>query len=369
MSTETITQRAFNFSAGPAVLPESVLQQIRDEMMSLPGIGSSILEISHRGSAFIKILNDARDRLRAVFAVPDSHEILFLQGGSCLQNAMIPANLLEDSQQTADYLVTGAWGKKSSAEVFRFGKLNIAWNGEAENFCRLPAKSEMQLTDSAAYLHFTTNETIHGVQFQTEPEVGDVPLVADMSSDVLSRPIDVSRYGLIYACAQKNSGIAGLTVVVIRKQLLERCSNRLPLYLNYAKHAAADSMANTPPTFAIYVLGLVCRWLQEEIGGLENMQRLNQRKSAMLYDVVDGSQGFYQGHARTCDRSHMNVVFRTPSPQLDAEFIQQAAAQNMTTLKGHRSLGGIRASIYNAMPLEGVETLAQFMTDFVGKNG
>lgn len=369
MSVQTATRRAFNFSAGPAILPESVLEQIRDEMMCLPGIGSSILEISHRSAAFGEVLNDARDRFRAVFSVPDTHEILFLQGGACLQNAMIPANLLVDQQQTGDYLVTGAWSKKSSAEVARFGKLNIAWTGEAEKFCRLPSRDEISLTENAAYLHFTSNETIHGVQFSREPDSGDAPLVADMSSDVLCRPVDVSKYGMIYACAQKNSGVAGLTVVVLRKDLMERCSDRLPLYLNYSKHAAADSMANTPPTFAIYVLGLVCRWLQDEIGGLEKMHAINQHKASLLYDIVDESNGFYTGHAHTEDRSMMNVVFTTPSEELDKKFIAEAAEASMTTLKGHRSLGGIRASIYNAMPMQGVECLAGFMKDFARTNG
>ena len=369
MATETLTKRCFNFSAGPAVLPESVLEQIQAEMMCLPGVGSSVLEISHRSPDFGHILNDARDRFRNVFAVPDTHDILFLQGGACLQNAMIPANLLIDQNQTADYLVTGTWGKKSSAEVHRFGKLHVAWSGADDNYFRVPKRDEIKWSESAAYAHFTSNETIQGVQFHTEPDVGDTPLVADMSSDVLCRPVDVSKYGLIYACAQKNSGVAGLTAVVIRKDLLERCSDRLPLYLNYAKHAAADSMANTPPTFAIYVLGLICKWLQEDIGGLEAMQKLNQEKSDLLYKVIDASNGFYTGHANPADRSIMNVVFTTPDADHDAKFIELAGKENMKTLKGHRSLGGIRASIYNALPLEGVQALASFMKDFAHNHG
>ncbi|MDG1809008.1 MAG: 3-phosphoserine/phosphohydroxythreonine transaminase [Pirellulaceae bacterium] len=369
MSTETLNQRCFNFSAGPAVLPELVLEQIRDEMLCLPGVGSSVLEISHRSKEFGHILNDARDRFRALFAVPESHDILFLQGGACLQNAMIPANLLVDAEQTGDYLITGTWGKKSSAEAHRFGNMHVAWNGDDDNFCRVPDSSEIHRSANPAFVHFTSNETIQGVQFHTEPDAGGAPLVADMSSDVLCRPVDIDKYGLIYACAQKNSGVAGVTVVVIRKDLLERCSDRLPLYLNYAKHSAADSMANTPPTFAIYVLGLVCKWLQDEVGGLQQMQAINEQKSNLLYDIIDTSQGFFQGHARTQDRSIMNVVFKTPNAELDAKFIAQAAAENMTTLKGHRSLGGIRASIYNAMPVEGVETLGNFMKDFLKANG
>ncbi len=369
MSTQTATQRAFNFSAGPAVLPESVLERIRDEMMCLPGVGASILEISHRGAAFVEILHGTRDRFRELFAVPDSHEIVFLQGGACLQNAMIPASLLTDKNQTADYIITGAWGKKSAAEVHRFGNLHVAWNGQHENFCRVPAPEELDYSNQPGYVHSTSNETIHGVQFREGPDTGGAPLVSDMSSDILCRPVDVSRYGLIYACAQKNSGIAGLTVVVIRRDLLDRCDDRLPLYFNYAKHVAGDSMVNTPPTFAVYVLGLVCRWLQEEIGGLENMHSINNEKSSILYDMIDNSGGFFRGHARQQDRSIMNVVFTTPNEGLDKQFLDEAAKANMITLKGHRSLGGIRASIYNAMPLEGVETLAAFMKDFASRNG
>ena len=368
MSTQTATKRAYNFSAGPAILPECVLEQIREEIMCLPGVGSSILEISHRSPAFGEILDDARNRFRSVFAVPDTHEILFLQGGACLQNAMIPANLLIDENQTGDYLVTGAWSKKSSAEVARFGKLNIVWNGESDKFNRLPKQDEIKLTDNAAYLHYTSNETIHGLQFKTEPESGDIPLVADMSSDVLCRPLDISKYGMIYACAQKNSGVAGLTVIVLRKDLMERCGDRLPTYLNYSKHATANSMANTPPTFAIYVLGLVCKWLQDDIGGLEKIYAMNQHKSSLLYDVIDSSNGFYKGHTSIEDRSIMNVVFNTNSDEITQRFLESAAKANMTTLKGHRSLGGIRASIYNAMPTEGVECLAQFMKDFAQSN-
>lgn len=369
MSTDTLTKRCYNFSAGPAVLPESVLEQIQSEITCLPGVGSSVLEISHRSPDFGAILNDAKTRFREVFAVPETHDVLFLQGGACLQNAMIPANLMIDPSQTGDYLVTGAWGKKSSAEVHRFGNLHVAWSGADDNFCRLPTAAEIQWSEQPAYAHFTSNETIHGLQFHAEPDVGDVPLVADMSSDVLCRPVDVSKYGLIYACAQKNSGVSGLTVVVIRKDLLERCSDRLPLYLNYAKHSAADSMANTPPTFAIYVLGLICKWLQEEIGGLEAMHQINREKSDLLYRVIDESNGFYTGHANPADRSIMNVVFTTPDAEHDAKFIELAAEAHMKTLKGHRSLGGIRASIYNAMPLEGVQALASFMKDFAQSHG
>ncbi len=350
-------------------MPESVLEQIRDEMMCLPGVGSSILEISHRGSTFIKIMNDARDRYRSVLSIPDDYEILFLQGGSILQNAMIPANLLTEPRQTADCLVTGSWSKKNSQDVKYYGKLNVAWDGIADNYSRLPDASELKLTDNAGYVHYTSNETIHGIQFHNVVAAGDRPLVCDMSSDILCRPVDVSRFGLIYACAQKNSGVAGLTVVIIRRDLLPRSAGRLPTYLDYNKHAAEESMANTPPTFAIYVSGLICKWLQEEIGGLEAMQRINEQKAALLYNVIDAHGGFYHGHAGRSVRSIMNVAFKTPDEATDKAFLDQAGKAGMTTLKGHRSLGGIRASIYNAMPVAGVEALAQFMNDFCKKNG
>ena len=368
MTTSTVS-RVFNFSAGPAMLPLSVLQQIQDEMLSLPGVGASILEISHRSKDFDLILNDAQSRVAQLIGMPDTHEVLFLQGGSALQNVMLPINLLVDKSQTADYIVTGSWGNKSSAEVSRFGNLNIAWDGKESGYNRIPRQDELNLTPDAAYCHLTSNETIQGVQFHQLPDIGNVPLVADKSSDMFSEPIDVSKYGLIYACAQKNAGIAGVTVLVMEKNLLERCDHRLPSYLDYSKHSKAGSRFNTPPTFAIYVTSLICKWLLDEMGGLNAVGELNQAKAKLLYDTIDNSEGFYAGHAALEDRSIMNVVFKTCNVELDERFLTQAAEAGMTTLKGHRSLGGIRASIYNAMPLEGVETLAQFMTDFAQRNG
>ncbi|MFT7630788.1 MAG: phosphoserine aminotransferase [Mariniblastus sp.] len=367
MTTTTAT-RVHNFSAGPATLPLQVLQQIQAEMLSLPGVGASVLEISHRSKDFDVILEDATSRIAQLIDLPDTHEILFLQGGSALQNAMMPMNFLTDKSQTADMIITGAWGKKTAAEVFRFGQMNVAWDGKKSGYNAVPKQAELKLTPGAAYCHLTSNETIEGVQFHSLPEVGS-PLVVDKSSDMFSAPIDVSKYGMIYACAQKNAGIAGVNVIVIDKSLLERCDDRLPGYLNYAKHSAGGSRFNTPPTFAIYVTGLVCKWLQEDMGGLAEVAKFNESKAKLLYDVIDASQGFYQGHAATCDRSIMNVVFKMGTDELDEKFLAQAADAGMTTLKGHRSLGGIRASIYNAMTLEGVETLAQFMTDFARSNG
>lgn len=363
----TTVSRVFNFSAGPAILPVPVLEQIRDEMLSLPGVGSSVLEISHRSKDFDVVIEDAEARLRRVMNISDDYDVLFLQGGGAFQNVMIPANLITDPSQTADYIQTGSWGKKSAGEVRHYGNLNVAFDAGDTNYNRLPNASDLSLTPDAAYVHLTSNETIQGVQFSQLPETGGVPIAADMSSDILCRPIEVSSYGLLYACAQKNAGVAGLTVVVMRKDLVER-SGDLPSYLSYAKHAAGGSRFNTPPAFGIYVTGLVCKWLEEEIGGLEAMERQNLTKSKMLYDVIDSSEGFYQGHAATeADRSIMNVVFKLPTPEQDADFVAKAADAGMTTLKGHRSVGGIRASIYNAMPVEGVEALASFMKDYAAK--
>ena len=366
--TTTTVSRVFNFSAGPATLPLPVLQQIQDEIISLPGVGASVLEISHRSKDFDVIIEDAERRIGELLNLPDTHQVLFLQGGSALQNVMMPNNFLREKSETADYVITGAWGKKSAAEVHRYGNLNLAYDGNETGLNRVPTQQECNFTPGAAYCHLTSNETIHGVQFRELPDAGS-PLVVDKSSDMFSEPIDVSKYGMIYACAQKNCGIAGVNVIVIDKALLERCDDRIPSYLNYDKHAKAGSRFNTPPTFAVYVTGLVCKWLQEEMGGLENVKKFNEDKAKLLYNVIDDSDGFYIGHAEENSRSIMNVVFKMATDQLDASFLEKAAQQGMTTLKGHRSLGGIRASIYNAMPLEGVEALAQFMTDFAQENG
>ncbi|MEM7455519.1 MAG: 3-phosphoserine/phosphohydroxythreonine transaminase [Planctomycetota bacterium] len=370
MSTDVSVKRVFNFSAGPAALPLSVLQEIQRDMIALPGVGASILEISHRSSAFVEIIEDARNRLVNLLGIPDTHEVVFMQGGARLQNAMIPANFLTSKDETADYVVTGNWGKNSAAEVPFYGVLNKAFDGAEGSFTRLPEAADLQFSDNAGYIHFTSNETIHGLQFKQAPANGDVPLVCDASSDFLSRPVNISEYGMIYACAQKNAGTAGVTVCIISKELLERCGDRNPSYLDYAKVAAKDSMLNTPPTFSIYVTGLVCKWLQEEVGGLEAIEKMNSDKARLLYDVVDESGGFYVVHAANPEhRSVMNVVFKMATPELDRKFLDEAAAENLTTLGGHRSIGGIRASIYNAMPREGVEALAGFMKDFAAANG
>lgn len=359
-----MTERVFNFSPGPAVLPFSVIEQIRQDMVALPGTGCSILELSHRGSAFLQILAQAKADLIQLMEIPDNYRIVFLQGGSRMQFSMVPMNLLRGASQPADYLITGSWGSKAMQEAKREGEVRAVWNGVSSNFDRLPAPSEWAVNPQSPYLHFTSNETIQGVQFGNEPEVGRVPLVCDASSDFLSRPIPLEKYGLIYACAQKNAGPAGVTIVVIREDLLERSSGHLPGYLNYDNHVQEDSLYNTPPTFGVYVVGLVVRWLLKEIGGLRKMDQINQQKASQLYEVLDNSEGFYQGHAQAACRSKMNVTFRLPSDELQQQFLQQAQDRKLHNLKGHRSVGGVRASIYNAMPLEGVTLLRDFMQEF-----
>lgn len=361
-----MTQRAYNFSAGPAVLPEPVLAEIQRDMLALPTAKASILEISHRSKAFKEIIGAAEANLRKLLAVPDNYVVLFLQGGSRLQFSMIPQNLLDGA--SADYLVTGSWSKYALKEAQKEGDVRVAWDGKEGNYSRLPADGEWKVDPRAAYLHYTSNETIHGVQFKSEPPAGDVPLVCDASSDFLHKPLPIDRYGLLYACAQKNAGPAGVTVVIMRKDLLERSRDELPSYLNYKIHADEGSLMNTAPTFAIYVVRLVTDWLLNDIGGLDKMYAHNQKKAKLLYEVVDSSGGFYEGHAQPDSRSVMNVVFRLPSEDLTKQFLAEAEKQNLTDLAGHRSVGGIRASIYNAMPMAGVESLRDFMIRFRDAN-
>lgn len=361
---QIMTDRVFNFSAGPAVLPLAVLEEAQRDLLALPGAGASILEISHRSKQFVAIVEETESNLRRLLAIPDQYRVLFLQGGSRLQFSMVPMNLLRGNGAGADYLVTGSWGQKARDEALREGKVNIAWDGAETGYDRLPPPESIQLTPGAAYLHFTSNETIEGVQFPTQPDSGGVPLVCDASSDFLSRPVDIGRYGLIYACAQKNSGPAGVTIVVIRDDLLERASDDLPSMLNYRNYAKHNSLFNTPPCFAIYVTMLVTRWLLNDVGGLERMAERNRAKAELLYRMIDSSGGFYKGHSQPQCRSVMNVTFRLPSPELETEFLSAAARRSLASLGGHRSVGGIRASIYNAMPTEGVEALRDFMVEF-----
>ena len=369
MTATAIAQRAFNFSAGPAVLPVPVLEQVQEEMMCLPGARSSLIEMSHRDKTFVDILHNAENSIRSLLDISDNYAVLFLQGGAALQFSMIPANLLRGSGKTAAYLQTGSWAKKAIAEAKKEGDVNVVYDSADSNFNHVPANSDYSVPANAAYLYYCSNETIQGVQFQSEPACpGDVPLVCDASSDLLHRRVDVNKYGILYACAQKNAGPAGVTVVIIRRDLIELGSDSLPGYLQYKNHANADSEWNTPPTFAIWVLGKVARWLQDDIGGLDAMEKLNREKAALLYQAIDGSGGFYRGHAKTDCRSLMNATFTLPDDDMQTKFLAEAAEHNLVNLKGHRSVGGIRASIYNAMPLEGVETLANFMNDFASKN-
>jgi phosphoserine aminotransferase len=363
-----MTERVFNFSAGPAALPLPVLEQAQRELLALPGVGASVMEISHRSGAFDQILQSAKARLKNLLSIPDDYHILFLQGGARMQFSMVPMNLLAGTDQPADYVLTGSWGKHALKEAQKAGAARVAWDGGELNYDRLPPTDELDLNTDAAYVHITSNETIQGVQFQEEPATGAAPLVCDASSDFLHRPLDIARYGLLYACAQKNAGPAGVTIVIIRDDLLSRSADSLPGYLNYKIHVEADSCWNTPPCFAIYIFDLVAAWLQNEIGGLDKMYEQNRTKAAMLYEVVDASNGFYAGHAQEDCRSVMNVTFRLPSDELQTQFIAQAAEHGLSTLKGHRSVGGIRASIYNAMPVEGVTALRDFMQDFMAKN-
>lgn len=355
--------RVYNFSAGPAVLPVKVLEQAQAAVGELPGAGASILEISHRSKPFAAVHEEAKTLLRELLGIPAGYSILFLQGGSSLQFSMLPMNLLGE-KQTANYILTGTWGKKAFEEGQRLGHAHVAWDGKPNNYSQLPENRDLAFSPHAAYAHYTDNETIQGVEFQSVPDAGSIPLLCDTSSNFLSRPIDVKKYGVVYACAQKNAGIAGVTVVIIRNDLLERVPKNLPPMLDYKLQADNDSLYNTPPVFGIYVLKLICEWLTKDIGGLEAMARLNQEKANLLYSVIDAHPDFYRGHAQRDCRSLMNVTWRLPSEELEAEFIKAAKDRNMIDLKGHRSVGGIRASIYNAMPKAGVELLRDLMLEF-----
>jgi len=360
------TTRIFNFSAGPAVMPLPVLEQAERELVSLPGVGMSMLEVSHRSKIFEDVLARAQADIRTLAAIPSNYKVLFLQGGASLQFTMVPMNLLA-AGATADYLVTGVWAAKAADEARKIGNVHVAATTKTEQFTRLPRPDEIVLTSGAAYVHMTSNNTIYGTEWKTLPDVGDLPLVSDTSSDMFSRPIDVSRHALIYAGAQKNMGPAGVTVVIIREDLLARSAASLPSMLSYAVHAENGSMYNTPPVFAIYLLGLVVRWLLNS-GGLESMAVANERKASQLYGEIDRT-GFYRGTAQKADRSLMNVTFRLPSEELEKRFVKDAEKDGMDGLKGHRSVGGIRASIYNAFPEEGVEALTSFMREFERRNG
>ncbi|MBL8139097.1 MAG: 3-phosphoserine/phosphohydroxythreonine transaminase [Acidobacteria bacterium] len=361
-----MSERIFNFSAGPAILPEAVLLEAQRDLVALPGVGMSVLEISHRSKTFEAILAGTEADLRTLGGVPANYKVLFLQGGASLQFSMVPLNLLTPGA-TADYIVTGGWSQKAVKEAQRVGTVHIAGSTEGENFARIPRQDELQLTPDAAYVHVTTNNTLFGTEWASEPAVGAVPLVADTSSDMFSRPIEVSKYGLIYAGAQKNLGPSGVTLVIVRDDLLARSSKSLHTMLNYAVHAENGSMYNTPPCFGIYLMGLVMKWALAE-GGLAAISAANDRKAAALYAEIDRT-GFYRGTAATDSRSRMNITFRLPSEALEATFAKESTAAGLDGLKGHRSVGGMRASIYNAFPEAGVTALVDFMREFERKNG
>ena len=358
--------RVHNFSAGPAVLPVSVLEEIQRDLVSLPGVGMSILEISHRSAAFEAILAQAEADIRTLAAIPSNYKVLFLQGGASLQFSMVPMNLLT-SGAIADYIDSGSWAEKAIKEAKRVGTVNVAATTKAENYSRVPRQDELKLTPGAAYVHMTSNNTIEGTEYKELPAVGDVPLVSDTSSDMFSGPIDISRHALIYSGAQKNMGPAGVTVVIVRDDLLQRSSKSLPTMLNYAVHAENGSMYNTPPAFAVYALGLVMKWLIAN-GGLAAIAKTNERKAAKLYSEIDRT-GFYRGTADKACRSLMNVTFRLATEDLEKQFINESTAAGLDGLKGHRSVGGMRASIYNAFPEDGVDALVAFMREFERKRG
>lgn len=355
--------RVHNFNAGPATLPLSVLEQAQMELLDYHGTGMSLMEMSHRSAEFETMLKEIEGNLRRLANIAEDYKILFLQGGASLQFAMVPMNL-RSSGASADYLVNGTWGKTAVREAMKFGAARTVATTENTNFDRLPMYSPDELDREAAYLHFTSNETIHGIEWQVEPQPpAGVPLVCDMSSNFLSRPFDVSKYGLIYAGAQKNAGPAGATIVIIRQDLLERVPRNLPAMLDYRLQAEKESMYNTPPTFVIYVVGLVLRWLLD-IGGLAEIERRNAAKASLIYDVIDQSGGFYRPHAQKECRSRMNITFRMEKEALENQFLKLAQQNDLVGLKGHRSVGGLRASLYNALPIESAQVLADFMSEF-----
>lgn len=359
------TVRAHNFSAGPCTLPLEALESAQAEFVDYHGSGMSLIEMSHRGKQFMQVHEEAKQLAKKVFQCPDEFEVLFIQGGATLQFAMIPMNLLGAGQRGA-YVNSGTWAKGAIADASHYGDIYVAWDGADENFCRMPASDEIQISDNTRYLHITSNETIGGIRFADWPDV-DVPLVADMSSDYMSRPIPWEKFDLVYGGAQKNLGPAGMAVVFIRKSIVEGLSQDMGRYLRYDIHVDKDSMFNTPPVFPVYMFGKVLKWMDAE-GGVGAMQERAAGKAGLLYGAIDGSDGYYRCPVDVSSRSHMNVVFRLPTEELEAEFLKQAGDARLLNLKGHRSVGGLRASIYNAMPETGVQTLVSFMDDFKTRN-
>ncbi len=359
-------KRAHNFNPGPGVLPLEVLQQAQSELLDFKGTGMSVMEISHRSKEFEEVIKTAEADLRELLGIPSNYKVMFLQGGATLQFAMLPMNL-RSATGSADYIVTGSWSKTAIKEAQKLGATRAAANMEADGFNSLPAK--LDLDPKAAYLHFTSNETIHGVEYLSEPTPPDgVPLICDGSSDFISRPIDISKYAFLYAGAQKNAGPSGVTVVIARDDMLERTPANLPVMLDYKALAASGSLHNTPPSFAIYMVGLVFKWVKK-LGGLAAVEKTNRIKAGLVYNAIDESGGFYRGHAKPEARSLMNIPFRLPSEDLEDAFAKEAKKNDLIGLKGHRSVGGLRASIYNAMDVEGTQELVKFMKEFQNKNG
>lgn len=360
-------KRVINFNPGPAALPLEVLQQAQAEMLDYKGTGMSVMEISHRSKEFEAIVSETQTDLRELMGIPANYKILFLQGGASLQFAMVPMNF-RPAEASADYIVTGTWSKKAFKESQKLGTAKAAANMEADVFNHLPTQAELKLDPQAAYLHFTSNETIHGVEYFTEPvPPAGIPLICDASSDFISRPIDVSKYAMLYAGAQKNAGPAGVVIGIIREDLLEKVPANLPNLLDYKALAAENSLLNTPPCWSIYIVGLVLKWIKG-LGGLSAIEKRNQAKSDLVYKAIDESGGFYKGHAKS-DRSRMNITFRLPSEALEEQFASEAKKKELIGLKGHRSVGGMRASLYNALPIEASEALVQHMKEFQQKNG
>jgi phosphoserine aminotransferase len=359
--------RAYNFSAGPATLPQAVLEQARDEMLDFRGAGASIVELSHRGPEFMQVAAEAEADLRTLMSIPDDYAVLFLSGGATTQQALVALNFAAPGQ-AADYVITGHWGKTAIKQVKPYVAANVAASGEAGGFRAIPPRAGWQLSPDAAYVHITANETIHGVEFRDTPDSGDVPLFADFSSSIASEPLDVSRYGLVYGGAQKNLGPVGVSVVIVRRSLLERDGQPRADIFDYRSHLKGGSMLNTPPSWNWYLLGLTVKWMLAE-GGVDEFARRNARKSALLYSAIDGSGGFYRNEVEHAVRSRMNVPFFLHDAALDKPFLDEARAAGLISLKGHRALGGMRASLYNAMPEAGVAALARFMGDFQQRHG
>lgn len=360
-------KRAYNFNAGPSALPLSVLEKAQSELVNFRGAGMSIMEMSHRGKVYEEVHNEAIARLRKLYSIPENYEVLFLQGGASLQFSAIPMNFLTPETKAA-YINTGSWSEKAFEEAGLFGEAYVSASSKETNHNYIPKTEDINVNDSDAYVHITSNNTIYGTQWNDFPDTGDVPLIADMSSDIMSKPVDISKFGMIYAGAQKNLGPSGVTVVIIRKDLIEKANTNIPTILKYSTHAKNNSLYHTPPTFGIYMLGEVLRWI-EDLGGLEAVAKQNEEKALLIYDTIDNSNGFYTGHAKANSRSLMNITFRVADEELEKKFLIEAAEAGFVGLNGHRSVGGCRASAYNSVPVEACQALSNFMKDFQKNNG